>query len=98
MDLPRIGPSTQPPAGTPAGTKAAAAARKASQAFEAAFLGEMLKYTGLNAEPDGFGGGAGEAAFSSLLTDQYARLLAERGGIGLAEQIFEILKQRTGTP
>lgn len=98
MDLPRIGPPTQAPAATSAEAKADAAARKASQAFEAAFLGEMLKYTGLNAEPDGFGGGAGEEAFSSLLTDQYARLLAERGGIGLAEQVFEILKQRTASP
>ena len=54
----------------------------------------MLQYTGLNAMPDGFGGGAGEEAFGSLLTEQYARLLAERGGIGLAERIFDILKQR----
>ena len=55
----------------------------------------MLKYTGLNATSDTFGGGAGEEAFASLLTDEYARLLAERGGIGLAEQVFELLKQRT---
>jgi peptidoglycan hydrolase FlgJ len=55
----------------------------------------MLKCTGLNANPDSFGGGAGEEAFASLLTDEYAKLLAERGGIGLAEQIFEVLKQRT---
>jgi Rod binding domain-containing protein len=45
--------------------------------------------------PSSFGGGAGEEAFSSLLTEEYARLLAERGGIGLAEQVFEALKQRT---
>ena len=69
--------------------------RKAAEAFEAAYLAEMLKYTGLNAMPDGFGGGAGEEAFGSLLTDEYARLLAERGGIGIAEQVFEALKQRT---
>ena len=42
-----------------------------------------------------FGGGAGEEAFASLLTDEYARLLAERGGIGLAEQVFELLKERS---
>ena len=55
----------------------------------------MLKYTGLNATSASFGGGAGEEAFASFLTDEYARLLAERGGIGLAEQVFELLKQRT---
>jgi peptidoglycan hydrolase FlgJ len=91
-----------PPIAAPTGAGTASAARprdaeaqKAAQAFEAAFLSEMLKYTGLNAKPDGFGGGAGEEAFASLLTDEYAKLLAERGGIGLAEQIFEVLKQRT---
>ncbi len=92
MELPRIGPPASP--ATAPRTDPDAAARKASQAFEAAFLSEMLKYTGLNAMPEGFGGGAGEEAFSSLLTDQYAKLLAERGGIGLAEQVFTVLKQR----
>ena len=94
MQLPPIGspapvpkPDTPPPAET--------AAKAAAEAFEAAFLAEMLKYTGLNAPSASFGGGAGEEAFSSFLTDEYARLLAERGGIGLAEQVFELLKQRT---
>jgi Rod binding domain-containing protein len=91
MELPPIGAPAQAPATTPA----EAAARKAAQAFEAAFLAEMLKYTGLNANSASFGGGAGEEAFASLLTDEYARLIAERGGIGLAEQVFEALKQRT---
>ena len=67
--------------------------RHAAESFEATFLAEMLQHTGLNAMPAGFGGGAGEEAFGSLLTEQYARLLAERGGIGLAERVFEILKQ-----
>jgi Rod binding domain-containing protein len=71
------------------------ALRETAEAFEAAFLAEMLQQTGLNAMPSSFGGGAGEEAFSSLLTEEYARLLAERGGIGLAEQVFEALKQRT---
>jgi flagellar protein FlgJ len=71
-------------------------ARAAAQAFEAAFLAEMLKYSGINAMPSGFGGGAGEEAFASFLTEEYARLLAERGGIGIAEQVFGLLQQRTG--
>ncbi|HRO10976.1 rod-binding protein [Amaricoccus sp.] len=69
------------------------AASEAAQAFEAAFLAEMLRHSGLNAPSESFGGGAGEEAFASLLTDEYARLLAQRGGIGLAERIFELLKQ-----
>jgi flagellar protein FlgJ len=85
----------------PEAARAAAAeperqARAAAEAFEAAFLAEMLKYSGINAMPSGFGGGAGEEAFASFLTEEYARLLAERGGIGIAEQVFGLLQQRTG--
>jgi flagellar protein FlgJ len=86
----------------PAGSEAARAtlpdherqARAAAEAFEATFLAEMLKYSGINSMPSGFGGGAGEETFSSFLTEEYARLLAERGGIGIAEQVFGLLQQR----
>jgi flagellar protein FlgJ len=74
------------------------ALREVAEAFEAAFLAEMLRQSGINAAPEGFGGGAGEAAFSSFLTEEYARLLSARGGIGLAEHVFEMLKQREGAP
>lgn len=67
--------------------------RAAAEEFEAAFLTEMLKNTGINSVSSDFGGGHGEEAFSTLLTQEYARILAESGGIGLAEQIFESLKQ-----
>jgi Rod binding domain-containing protein len=97
MQLPPIGPPA--PAAKPDTPRPAeAAAKAAAQEFEAAFLAEMLRYTGLNATSESFGGGAGEEAFASFLTDEYARLLAERGGIGLAEQVFELLKQRTTSP
>ena len=94
MHLPPIGTPARP--ARPAPPRPRTPRRKRPPgSFEAAFLSEMLKYTGLNATSDTFGGGAGEEAFASLLTDEYARLLAERGGIGLAEQVFELLKQRT---
>lgn len=81
---------------TPAAQQSArdAAAHKVAEGFEASFLSEMLQYTGLNAQPDSFGGGVGEEAFGSLLTEQYAKLLAARGGIGLAERIFDVIKNR----
>ncbi|MEM8572185.1 MAG: rod-binding protein [Pseudomonadota bacterium] len=69
--------------------------RATAEAFEAAFLAEMLKHSGINEVSSEFGGGYGEEAFSSLVTQEYAEILAESGGIGLAEQIFESLKQRT---
>jgi Rod binding domain-containing protein len=92
MDIPPI----VAPAATPAPARQEARTRAAAEAFEATFLAEVLKHSGLNALPTSFGGGAGEEAFSSFLTQEYARLMSARGGIGLAEQIFEILSQ--GTP
>jgi Rod binding domain-containing protein len=84
-------------AALPAPAAPDAKARAAAEAFEAAFLAEVLKHSGLNALPASFGGGAGEEAFASFLTREYARLMSERGGIGLAEQVFEALKQGTPT-
>lgn len=73
---------------------AESAMREAAEAFEAAYLAEMLKQSGINSMPDSFGGGAGEDAFSGLLTGEYAQLLAKSGGIGLAEHIFQAIKAR----
>ncbi|MEM6441566.1 MAG: rod-binding protein [Pseudomonadota bacterium] len=74
------------------------ALRDAATAFEAAFLAEMLGHAGVGGTPDSFGGGAGEDAFSSLLTQEHARLLAEKGGLGLADAIEASLAQRYGLP
>lgn len=62
--------------------------------LEAAFLAEMLSFAGLDEESDAFGGGVGESQFSSFLRAEQARLLVDRGGIGLAETIFESLQAR----
>lgn len=65
-----------------------------AKALEAGFLAEMLSFTGLGETPADFGGGAGEGQFASFLREEQARLMVERGGIGLAAQIFETLKHR----
>ncbi len=71
--------------------------RRAAEAFEAAFLAEMLSHAGLGETRDAFGGGAGEDAFSSLLVREQARLMVDRGGIGLAESIHRALALRQET-
>lgn len=68
--------------------------RKAAQDLEASFLREMLKSAGLNATKAGFGGGIGEEQFASFLTEAQAQEIAQAGGIGLAETIFDALKER----
>lgn len=68
--------------------------RKAAEKLEASFLAEMLKSAGFGEARDSFGGGAGEAHFSSFLVDAQAQEMVRAGGIGLAEQIFSSLKDR----
>ncbi len=66
----------------------------AAQELEATFLAEMLKSAGLGQSRDAFGGGAGEDQFASFLVDEQARAMVKAGGIGLAEALFNALKER----
>ena len=68
--------------------------RDVAKAFEASFLAEMLKASGMGKSRSAFGGGAGEDAFASMMVDEQAQLMVERGGIGLSESIFQSLWAR----
>lgn len=71
------------------------ALREVSEQLEASFLAEMLKSAGLGKTRDGLGGGgAGEDQFGSFLVQAQAEEMVKSGGIGLAEAIFESLKDR----
>ncbi|SMH42638.1 rod-binding protein [Maritimibacter sp. HL-12] len=67
---------------------------KAAKELEASFLAEMLKSAGLGETPEAFGGGAGEDQFASFLRLEQARAMVKAGGIGLAENLFEAMKER----
>ena len=73
-----------------------AALRAAAQRLEASFLSTMLQSAGFGAARDTMGGGIGEEQFASFLAEAHADALARRGGIGLAESLFEALKARDG--
>ena len=83
-----------PPMSLPKPASREAALREAAQELEATFLAEMLEIAGLGETPDGFGGGAGEAQFGSMLRMEQARQLTQAGGIGLAESLFNAMKER----
>ncbi|MEZ5796995.1 MAG: rod-binding protein [Paracoccaceae bacterium] len=52
----------------------------------------MLGHAGMDAEANGmFGGGAGEEQFASFLRQEQARMMVDRGGIGLAESLFRAM-------
>lgn len=62
--------------------------------LEAAFLSEMLSYTGMDTQSESFSGGVGEAQFTSFLRQEHADAIVAKGGIGLAEQLFQSLTAR----
>lgn len=67
--------------------------RKAATELEAAFLAEMLKSAGLGKSRESMGGGAGEDQYGSLLVRAQADHIAKNGGIGLAESLYQALKE-----
>lgn len=71
-----------------------AEARQVAEDFEAFFLSQMVEamFKGVG-ENNPFGGGAGEQAFSGLLHEEYARVMAGTGGLGLSDNLTaEILR------
>ena len=70
------------------------AMRDAAIKLEASFLTEMLKSAGLGKSREGLGGGgSGEEQFSSFLIRAQAEQITEAGGIGLAESLYNALKE-----
>ncbi len=67
--------------------------RAVATRLEATFLAEMLKHAGLGQARDAYGGGIGEDQFASFLAEAQAQAMAARGGIGLAETLFNALKE-----
>lgn len=83
------------PIARPAPDPREARLRAVARDFEATFIAQMLNYAGFGKSVSSDAGFGGEA-FSSLLVDQYARQIADRGGFGLAESIYRQLKLREG--
>ncbi len=70
------------------------AAGKVAREFESLFIGMMLKSMRETVGKDSLtGGGRGEEVYRSLLDEEYARVLAERGGVGLAASLEKELVQ-----
>lgn len=69
-----------------------------AEELEATFLAEMLGHAGLGAADGTFGGGHGEEQFASFLKQEQARIFVEKGGIGLAELIFNSMAEAQHGP
>lgn len=71
-------------------TKAASEpeARKAAQEFEALFLAQMIEQMFAGVSTDGpFGGGQAEPIYRSMLVQEYGKILARSGGLGIADKV-----------
>ena len=89
----------KPLAAAPSGLAGASAEKIAATAkkFEASFLQVMIgsMFEGVSTSAP-FGGGQGEAAFRSFLTEEMAKGVARRGGVGLSAAVQrEMLKMQS---
>lgn len=71
-------------------------ARKVAEDFESVFLSQMLQPMFAEIEPEApFGGGPAEDVWRGMLVDEYGKIIAKGGGIGIADAVFrQILKQQ----
>ncbi len=70
-------------------------ADKVSRDFEAMFLSNMLQpmFAGLKSGKGFFGGGHAEDTFQAMLVDEYGKVMAKAGGVGIAKMVRDqILK------
>lgn len=69
--------------------------REAVQDFEAFFISQMYEqmYATVPVN-ETFGGGNAEKIFRSMLIDEYGKMTAKSGGIGLTDQIMAQLLQQ----
>jgi len=90
-DFPSIAPA-------PAGMSAEEARQRqktaeAAKSFEASFLATMLQTMFNGVDIGAFGGGEGEKAFKSFLTEAFAKQTVKAGGLGISDQVGrEMLK------
>ena len=67
---------------------------RAAQDFEAVFIAEMMKpmFAGIETEAP-FGGGKGEEIFRSMMIQEYGKMIAQTGGIGIADHVKDHMIQ-----
>ena len=71
-------------------------ARQVAEEFESIFLAQLIEQMmGESTQSEMFGGGPGESAFRGMLNEEYAKVMARAGGIGLADDLArEIMRMQ----
>jgi flagellar protein FlgJ len=90
---PTLAPGLTPslPGDKPKTASATDKARGTSQDFEAMFLNSMFQpmFNGVAQGP--FSGGDGANVWRSFLTDEYSKMIAKNGGVGIADHVYRSL-------
>jgi len=71
------------------------ALRQSAQDFEAAYIAQMLTFSGLDKALMA-GGGEEVAAFTSFYIENFAEQIAEKGGFGLADKFYDRMHKLSG--
>lgn len=71
---------------------------QAAQDFEAMFITEMMKPMFEDIKPDPmFGGGKGEEVFSGFMLEEYGKMMAQTGQLGIADAVkAEMMRMQEG--
>jgi peptidoglycan hydrolase FlgJ len=66
----------------------------AAEDFEAVFLSQMLQHMFDGIEPDEtFGGGHAEEVYQSFMVEEYGKIIARSGGIGMKDHVLRQMEQ-----
>ena len=64
--------------------------KETAQEFEATFLSQMMSHMFAGIETDPLtGGGEAEDIYRSMMVDEYGKLIARSGGIGVADHVMQ---------
>ena len=65
-------------------------AKETAEQFEAVFLSQMLThmFSGIKADKL-FGGGSAEETYRTLMVQEYGKILAKAGGVGIADAVLK---------
>jgi peptidoglycan hydrolase FlgJ len=73
-------------------------AKGAARQFEAMFLNSMFQQMFTGIDGDGpFGGSGALKVWRSFLTDEYAKIFAKNGGIGISSHVYDTLLKLQGS-
>lgn len=92
-------PPTPPPAvSRPMQSADSAKVAKSANDFEAMAIGQLLQpmFDTVDTAHDAFGGGPGEEAWKPMLVQEFAKQIANHGGLGLAKPVYDAMMRMQG--